>query len=70
MTNQNEKCEATLVKGLSQDPGNFDILYALFAFHMKLNNPSKAAIYIEQLKTWYPNDNEVQDMYNSFKARG
>jgi len=66
MTNQNDKCETTLVKGLSQDPGNFDLLYALFAFHMKQNNPVKAAIYIEQLKSWYPNDKQVQDMYNQF----
>lgn len=69
MTNQNEKCESTLVKGLSQDPGNFDILYALFAFHMKQSNPVKAATYIEQLKTWYPNDKQVADMYNQFKSR-
>jgi predicted CXXCH cytochrome family protein len=67
MNNQNDKCESTLVKGLSLDPENFDILYALFAFHMKLNNPAKAAIYIEQLKKWYPNDKQVTDMYNQFK---
>jgi predicted CXXCH cytochrome family protein len=66
MTNQNEKCEAALLKGLSQDPGNFDFLYALFAFHMKQNNPDKATIYIEQLKSWYPNDKQVMDMYNQF----
>ncbi len=66
MTNQNEKCESTLLKGLSQYPGNFDILYALFAFHMKQNNLGKAATYIEQLKTWYPNDKQVLEMYNQF----
>ena len=69
MTNQNEKCETTLLKGLSTYPGNFDILYALFAFQMKQNNPAKAATYIEQLKTWYPNDKQVMDMYNDFMSR-
>ena len=67
MTGQNEKCESTLVNGLSLDPGNFDILYALFAFHMKQNNTTKAATYIEQLKTWYPDNKEVQDMYSQFR---
>jgi len=70
MTNQNEKCELTLVKGLSLDPGNFDILYALFAFQMKLNNPAKATIYIEQLKSFFPNNKDVQDLYANFKIRG
>lgn len=69
MTNQNEKCESTLVKGLSIDQGNFDILYALFAFHMKQNNPAKAETYIEQLKSFYPNDKQVMDLYNQFKSR-
>jgi len=70
MTNQNEKCEFTLVKGLSIDPGNFDILYALFAFHMKQNNRAKAETYIEQLKSWYPEDKQVMDLYNQFKRNG
>jgi tetratricopeptide (TPR) repeat protein len=69
MTNQNERCESTLVRGLGLDPGNFDILYALFAFHMNQNNPSKAAIYIELLKKWYPDNKQVADMYKQFKTR-
>jgi len=67
MTNQKEKCESTLVKGLSLDPGNFDVLYALFAFHMKQNNKAKAAPYIEKLKSFYPNDKQVGDLYIQFK---
>jgi len=67
MTNQNEKSESTLVKGLNLYPGNFDILYALFAFEMKQNNLTKAASYIEQLKTWFPNDKQVIDMYDQFR---
>jgi tetratricopeptide (TPR) repeat protein len=70
MTGQNDKCESTLVKGLGMDPGNFDILYALFAFHMKQNNKVKAATYIEQLKSFYPNDKQVEDMYLQFKQNG
>ena len=43
---QNDKCEATLLKGLGQDPCNFDLLYALFAFYMNQNKREKAdAIY-------------------------
>jgi len=70
MIGQNEECESTLMKGLNQDPENFDIIYALFAFYMKQNNPTKAAIYIEQLKSLYPNNKEVQDLYNNFTSRG
>jgi hypothetical protein len=70
MTGQNEKCESTLIKGLTQDRGNFDIMYALFAFYMKQDNPTKAAIYIEQLKSFYPNNKEVQDLYTNFISRG
>jgi tetratricopeptide (TPR) repeat protein len=69
MTGQNDKCESTLVKGLDLDPGNFDILYALYAFHMKQNNQAKAEKYIELLKTYYPNDKQVADMYNQFKTK-
>jgi tetratricopeptide (TPR) repeat protein len=68
MTNQNEKCESTLTKGLAIDPGNFDILYALFAFEMKQNNRVKAAPYIELLKTLYPNEKQVQDWYMNFRS--
>jgi predicted CXXCH cytochrome family protein len=66
MTNENGKCETTLLKGLSKDPGNFDLLYALFDFEMKQNNKTKARIYIEQLKSWYPNDKQVADLYGEF----
>ncbi len=63
---QNEKCEATLLKGLKRDPGNFDLLYALFAFNMKQNNTAKATTYIEQMRTLYPNDKQVQELYAGF----
>jgi Tfp pilus assembly protein PilF len=69
MTGQNEKCEATLVKGLNQDPCNYDLLYALFAFHLKENNRAKAAPYVDKLKSCFPNEKSVQDMYNDFKTR-
>ena len=68
MSGQNEKCQATLEKGLGQDPGNFDLLYALFAFHVNHHNKSKAAIYIEQLKSKFPNDRQVMEMYNNFMS--
>jgi len=69
MTNQNERCVTTFVNGLARDPGNFDILYALFAFYMKNGETGKAAVYIEQLKSWYPNDRQVQDLYSQFMNR-
>jgi tetratricopeptide (TPR) repeat protein len=43
MTGNNDKSESTFIKGLALFPGDFDILYALFAFHMKQNNTAKAA---------------------------
>jgi len=66
MTGNNDKSESTFIKGLSRFPGDFDILYALFAFHMKQNNTAKAAIYIGQLKTLFPSDRQVQDLYSEF----
>ena len=59
----------TLASGLSLDPCNFDLLYALFAFHAKQNNRVKAAHYIERLKTCFPGDQAVVDMYNDFFGR-
>jgi len=69
MTGQNDKCESTLAKGLRQDPCNFDLLYALFAFQMNQNNRAKATLYIEQLKTCFPDEKQVQDLYNDFIRR-
>ena len=34
---------------------------------MTRNNRAKAALYIEQLKTSYPADKQVQQLYNQFK---
>ena len=69
ITSQNDKCEAILVKGLKSDPCNFDFLYALFAFHMKQNNRMKAAPYIEKLRSCFPNEKQVQDLFNDFARR-
>jgi tetratricopeptide (TPR) repeat protein len=69
MTNQNEKCETTLVKGLQMDPCNFDLLYALFAFYTKQDNRVKAAPYVEKLKTCFPEVKQVQELYNDFSKR-
>jgi tetratricopeptide (TPR) repeat protein len=64
--NQNDKCEATFLKGLEQEPADFDLLYALFAFYMNQNKPEKARIYIEQMKSLYPSDKQVQEPYSNF----
>jgi len=69
MTGQNEKCDATLVKGLGRDPCNFDLLYALFSFHLQQNDRVKAALYIEKLKTCFPNEKQVLDLYIDFFRR-
>jgi predicted CXXCH cytochrome family protein len=67
MINQKDRSEATLLKGLEKYPGDFDLLYALFTFEMTRNNRAKAGLYIEQLKTWYPADKQVQQLYNHFR---
>jgi predicted CXXCH cytochrome family protein len=66
MTGRYEKCENTLNKGLTLDPCNFDILYALFSFEIKQNNRGKAKPYIERLRACYPADKQVRDLYNEF----
>jgi tetratricopeptide (TPR) repeat protein len=68
MVNQNDRCESTLIKGLAIEPGNYDLLYALFAFEMKQNNRAKATPYIEKLISLYPNDKQVQGWYINFKS--
>ncbi len=68
-TNQNEKSETTFIKGLKQHPCNYDLLYALFVFHLNKNDRTKARQYLEQLKICYPNEKQVQDMYNQFKRQ-
>jgi tetratricopeptide (TPR) repeat protein len=69
MIGQNDKCEATLIKGLSLEPCNFDLLYALYAFYMNQNNRTKAARYVEQLKICFPDEKQVQEIYSNFKMR-
>jgi len=69
MTSQDAKCEATLLKGLKLEPCNFDLLYALFAYHMKQNDRVKATSYIEQLVICFPNEKSVQEMYIDFMRR-
>ena len=66
MTGQNDKCEATLVKGLSSDPCNFDLLFALFSYHMRQNKRDKAAPYLEKLRRCFPDEKQVQGVYNDF----
>jgi predicted CXXCH cytochrome family protein len=68
-TGQDEKCEITLLKGLRTDPCNYDFLYALFALQMKQDNRAKAALYIGKLRTCFPNEKQVQDLYNDFIGR-
>ena len=69
MTGENDKSEATLKKGLAEQPGNYDLLYALFAFQMQRNNPTKAAPYIQELKARYPDNPQVQEMYSQFTKK-
>jgi hypothetical protein len=51
------------------DPCNFDLLYALFSFYMKKENRVKAAPYVQKLKTCFPNEKQVDDLYNNFFNR-
>ena len=69
MTGQNERCVATLVKGLGLDPCNFDILYAIYAFYMNRNDHLKAEQYIEKMRTCYPGAKQVQELYNEFMLK-
>jgi tetratricopeptide (TPR) repeat protein len=66
MTGQNDKCESTLLKGLRLDPCNFDLLYALFSYYLKENNRSKAASIVEKLRSCFPDEKQVMDLYNGF----
>ena len=66
MTGQNEKCEATLVKGLKTDPCNFELLYALYAFHMNRNEHEKARPYMERMMICFPDEKQVRQIYEAF----
>lgn len=61
-----DKSEEILDEGLRLEPLNFDLLYALFAFNVQQNNRSRASKYIEQLKSAYPDNQQVIDLYNNF----
>jgi len=69
MTGQNEKCVATLTRGLANDPCSFDILYSLYAFYMNRYDRAKAAPYVEKLKTCFPGEKHVQEIYNDFTRK-
>ena len=69
MTGQNDKCEATFLKGLRQDPCNYDLLYANYSFYMNQNNRTKAQPVIQKLKSCFPGEKSVQDMYQDFLGR-
>jgi len=69
-TGQNVKSEAALNQGLRSDPCNFDLLYALFVFHMNQHNREKATPLIEKLKSCYPDAKQVKDIYDDFVRRG
>jgi tetratricopeptide (TPR) repeat protein len=69
MVGSNEQASATFVRGLQIDPGNFDLLYALFVFHLNQKNMEKARLYIEQLVKWYPNEPQVMEMYRNFSSQ-
>ena len=66
MVGEDKNCESTLIKGLSVDPENLDLLYALFTFYVKQNQREKAATYIGRMKTLFPGDKQVQDIYLEF----
>ena len=66
MTGQDDRCEATFTKGLREEPCNFDMLYALYAFYMNKNKRSEAAPVIEKMKTCFPGEKQVQDLYTDF----
>ena len=68
MTGQDDKALSTFEKGLSAEPCNFDLLYALFAFHAKSNNRGKAMVYLDRLRTCYPDEKRVRDLYNQFQS--
>jgi Tfp pilus assembly protein PilF len=69
MTGQSDRCEATFTKGLSEDPCNFDMLYALYAFYMNKNNREKAAPVIEKMKSCFPGEKQIQDLFNGFNRK-
>jgi predicted CXXCH cytochrome family protein len=68
-TGQDDKCVAALQRGLSFEPCNYDLLYALFAFYMNQQDMVKAAPCIEKLRNCFPHEKTVQDLFNEFENR-
>jgi cytochrome c-type biogenesis protein CcmH/NrfG len=66
MTGQDARCEATLSAGLREEPCNYEILYALYAFYMNKNERGKAAPVIEKMTTCFPADRQVQELHRKF----
>lgn len=66
MTGQKDKCADALDKGLKIDPCNFDLLYALYTFHVNNKERDKAQTQIEKLRSCFPNEKQVKEMYSDF----
>jgi tetratricopeptide (TPR) repeat protein len=62
MTGQNGKCEETFLKGLRQDPCNYDLLYAIYSFYMNHHDRGKAAPIVVKLKSCYPGNKAIQEL--------
>ncbi|MEZ5083150.1 MAG: tetratricopeptide repeat protein, partial [Bacteroidales bacterium] len=61
---ENSKAESVLMKGLSVQPEDFDLLFALADFYLKTNQFEKAKPIAEKLKIRYPENSIGQDLLN------
>ena len=52
--NKPKKSEEILLRGLSKSPNNFNIIYALSDFYIKMGNKKKALLFANELKVKYP----------------
>ena len=66
MTGQDQKCVATFLKGLSLDPCNFDLLYALFVFYSNQGDKANALSCLKKLKSCFPDDPSVRKMADDY----
>lgn len=61
-TNQPAKAEKTYLKGLQQDAGNADLMYALSILYIQLQNFAKAKPYVQKLSELNPENPHIREL--------
>ena len=69
MTGQLGKSESTLAKGVTMEPQNYDLLYALCTFYLQQKQNAKAAVYAQRIAELFPQNPVGKQLLQASSAR-